>query len=78
MRAINKTTLVDTFLQTISTQESKRSKSKKPKNFSKLNEDSSGFRNSLMFKTSNGLEQAYIDAPSILFKNTVNQPKVIP
>jgi hypothetical protein len=30
-----------------------------------------------MLKTSKTVEDVYIDGPSILFKNTVNQPKVI-
>jgi len=29
-----------------------------------------------MFKTSTTVEDVYVDNPSILFKNTVNQPKV--
>ena len=47
------------------------------KNFSKIADDASALRNSLMFKTSTIVEDVYNDAPSILFKNTVNQPKVI-
>lgn len=85
MKAINKTTLtIDPYLQAMTPIAKKqvRNKSKKPKTQQPTlidKESSSMFTN--MFKTSAPIENTtgttFTEAPSIIFKNTVNQPKFI-
>ena len=78
--AIKRTTVIETYMQTITAQDRKRSKSKKPKASTsildrELKYEQADLKTSVMFKTAATFDQPYTEEPTIMFKDTVKMQK---